>query len=125
MYVDILQAEGVAVFYNTDRFRLVQKFEVDSLLMAAEKIEDLACSLELIVQELPIWYSMRSRAQGMVACLLEETSGPAKGRRLLAVSTHLYFQPEAVKLRQIQCTVLRRIVRKLANDHATEVDGKK
>lgn len=122
-----MQGEGVAIFFRRDRFRLISKFEVDSLMLAAEgELPDLAAQFRQLHEsgQMPVWSCIRSRAQGLLVCLLESRR---TGRRLLVANTHLYFHPIAMPLRNLQCQTLRHLLLKMATENAHEVDadGKK
>ena len=106
----------MGIFYRRDRFRLVQEVKVDSLVLHAEATyPDLAEEYYAMAAsgEVPLYLCMRVRAHGLLVCLLECCH---TGRRLLIASTHLYFHPKALKLRNIQCRTIQRILLQLRDD---------
>ncbi|VDO08957.1 unnamed protein product [Rodentolepis nana] len=104
--------EGVAIFYKSDRFRLIREFKLDSLIMYAEASEDpyfkqLAAQYHQLAEskEVAMYLCMRARAHGALVCLFECSR---TGCRFLCANAHLYFHPSATSLRNIQCLILRK-----------------
>ncbi|VDM15651.1 unnamed protein product [Hydatigera taeniaeformis] len=112
------KGEGVAIFFRRERFRLVKEVALDSLIVHAEtEYADLARTYHALAAsgEVPLYLCARARAHGVLVCLLECRH---TGHRLLLACTHLYFHPRALKLRSIQCLILRRYLIQLARNLA-------
>uniref|UniRef100_A0A5K3EV61 Endo/exonuclease/phosphatase domain-containing protein n=1 Tax=Mesocestoides corti TaxID=53468 RepID=A0A5K3EV61_MESCO len=115
------KGEGVATFFRRDRFRLVKKVTIDSIMLFAESTyKDLAAEFNRLSAsgEVPLYLCMRSRGHGLLVLILECRN---TGQRLLVANTHLYFHPKAMKLRNIQCRTVRRLLMALAKEYSTMV----
>ncbi|KAL7059889.1 hypothetical protein AAHC03_013526 [Spirometra sp. Aus1] len=115
------KAEGVAIFFKRDRFKLVNKLTVDSIINEAEvKYEDLAAQIEHIASsgDLDPGHMYRCRSQGLLACALE-TLRTSQPHRLVVACTHFFFHPDAYKLRCVQSAFTRRRLAEFATENAT------
>ncbi|VDN23004.1 unnamed protein product, partial [Dibothriocephalus latus] len=117
--------EGVAIFFKKDRFKIVDKLTVDSLINEAEvRYEDLASQIENLASsgDLDPGHMYRCRSQGLLACVLE-TLTSSRPHRFVLACTHLYFHPAACKLRCVQSTFIRRRLAEFAAENSTKSDS--
>ncbi|KAM7532716.1 hypothetical protein Aperf_G00000130319 [Anoplocephala perfoliata] len=119
---NVFKGEGIAIFYRRSRFRLIKEIKLDSLIIHAETstdpwFMDIASKYHRLAEskEVDLYLCMRARAHGALICLFECAN---TGRRFLCANTHLYFEPKAVCLRNLQCLILRKYLLKLAEELA-------
>ncbi|XP_071481277.1 2',5'-phosphodiesterase 12-like [Diadema antillarum] len=110
--------EGEALFYRTDKFRLIEQFDAS----LAKAFETESANLDLLegVSKSPAMLNqVLTRTSVVQVAILEDIHNPT--RLLCVANTHLYFHPRAGHIRLIQAIVILRHIQRIQQQYAIKL----